>query len=268
MILLRICKVALYYLSCPELIRMIDNVSISPAYVIRPSLVIVGRSVRLREQIDSKKNFFIGKRIFDICFSALFIIGILSWLLPLMAILVKLSSPGPVFFVQKRIGRGGKSFTCYKLRTMVINRQADTQQASENDSRITGLGWFLRKSNIDEFPQFFNVLMGDMSLVGPRPHMYSDCAKFASMLPGYKFRNMVKPGVTGLAQVKGYHGPTTTRNSVLMRYHWDNYYIRNIGMVLDLKIIYQTTIQRLEAFLAFFPGRMLKGKKRFDDSLV
>lgn len=247
---------------------MIDNVSISPAHVIRPSLAIVGRSVRLREQVDSKRNYFICKRIFDICFSALFIIGILSWLLPVMAILIKLSSQGPVFFVQKRIGRGGKSFTCYKLRTMVINPQADIQQASENDSRITGLGWFLRKSNIDEFPQFFNVLKGDMSLVGPRPHMYSDCAKFASILPGYKFRNMVKPGLTGLAQVKGFHGPTTTLNCVLMRYHWDNYYIRNIGLLLDLKIIYRTTIQRLGAVLALFPGRILHEKNRLDDSLV
>lgn len=247
---------------------MIDPISISPKQLVRANLTIVGKKLRLRNQIDSKRAYFIAKRVFDICFSLLIIVSILSWLLPMMAILIKLSSREPVFFLQKRIGRGGKSFTCYKLRTMVINAEADTQQALENDSRVTALGCFLRKSNIDEFPQFFNVLMGDMSIVGPRPHMYSDCAKFASILPGYKFRNMVRPGITGLAQVKGFHGPAATRNSVLMRYHWDNYYIRNISPVLDLKIIYKTTLQRLIAVITFFPERMLVEKTQFDDSLV
>ncbi len=247
---------------------MIDPISISSKQLIRANLTIVGKNLRLRDSIDEKKAYFIAKRIFDICFSLLFIISVLSWLLPLMAVLIKLSSRGPVFFLQKRVGRGGRSFTCYKLRTMVINAEADTRQALENDSRITTLGCFLRKSNIDEFPQFFNVLMGDMSIVGPRPHMYSDCTKFASILPGYKFRNMVRPGITGLAQVKGFHGPVTTRNSVLMRYHWDNYYIRNIGWLLDLKIIYKTSVQRLIAVIAFFPERILVEKTQLDDSLV
>lgn len=265
---LRICRVAPYHSLSQEPHQMIDPISISPSQLIRANLTIVGKTIRLRDQIDKKRPYLIAKRAFDTFFSLLFIISILSWLLPLMAILIKLSSSGPVFFLQKRIGRGGKSFTCYKLRTMVINAEADTQQALENDSRITSLGWFLRKSNIDEFPQFFNVLMGDMSIVGPRPHMYSDCAKFASILPGYKFRNMVKPGITGLAQVKGFHGPATTRNSVLMRYHWDNYYIRNIGIMIDAKIIYKTTIQRLIAVISFFPERILQGKPQLDDSLV
>jgi putative colanic acid biosynthesis UDP-glucose lipid carrier transferase len=247
---------------------MIDPISISPNQLVRANLTIVGKNLRLRDQIDRKRAYFIAKRVFDICFSLLFILSILSWLLPMMAILIKLSSRGPVFFLQKRIGRGGRSFTCYKLRTMVINAEADIQQALENDSRVTTFGCFLRKSNIDEFPQFFNVLIGDMSIVGPRPHMYSDCAKFASILPGYKFRNMVRPGITGLAQVKGYHGPAATRNSVLMRYHWDNYYIRNTGMLLDLKIIYKTTLQRLIAVIVFFPEKILAEKPQFDDSLV
>ena len=247
---------------------MIDPISISPTQVIRAKLTIVNKTVRLRDQIDSKRPYFIAKRVFDVCFSLLFILCILSWLLPVMAILIKHSSRGPVFFLQKRIGKGGRSFTCYKLRTMVLNAEADTQQALENDSRVTPFGCFLRKSNIDEFPQFFNVLLGDMSIVGPRPHMYSDCIKFASILPGYKFRNMVKPGITGLAQVKGFHGPTITRNSVFMRYHWDNYYIRNIGLILDIKIIYRTTIQRLFAVIAFFPEKLLFEKQQLDDSLV
>lgn len=247
---------------------MIDPISISPAQLIRPNLTIVGKTQRLRSQIDAKRTYFIIKRVFDIIFSLAFIVTILSWLIPVLAVLIKLSSRGPVFFLQKRIGMGGKSFICYKLRTMVINPEADTKQASENDSRVTPLGSFLRKSNIDEFPQFFNVLFGDMSIVGPRPHMHSDCKKFASILPGYKFRNMVKPGLTGLAQIKGFHGPTTTRNSVLMRYHWDNYYIRNIGMLLDLKIIYKTILQRLVAVISFFPEKILFEKPSFDDSLV
>jgi putative colanic acid biosynthesis UDP-glucose lipid carrier transferase len=173
---------------------MIDNAPISASRFI-PTLSVVRSSVRLRDQIDQKKLFFFLKRIFDIAFSAIFIIGILSWLLPLLAILIRLSSKGPVFFLQKRIGFGGRSFTCYKFRTMVQNEEADLLQASENDKRVTRLGWFLRKSNIDEFPQFFNVLKGDMSIVGPRPHMYTDCHHFSMLLPGYKFRNMVKPGL-------------------------------------------------------------------------
>jgi len=151
---------------------------------------------------------------------------------------------------------------------MVINSEADTKQASDDDQRITGTGWFLRKTNIDEFPQFFNVLLGQMSIVGPRPHMHADCAKFASALPGYKFRNMVKPGLTGLAQIKGYHGPTTTLNCVLMRYHWDNYYIRNISWLMDCKIILQTIIQRSIAICKFASGDLQVKKNYLDDSLA
>ena len=151
---------------------------------------------------------------------------------------------------------------------MVVNEEADVRQAMDNDWRITGFGWFLRKSNIDEFPQFFNVLMGDMSIVGPRPHMYSDCAKFGAILPGYKFRNMVKPGVTGLAQVKGFHGPTNTLNEVLMRYHWDNYYIRNNSWNQDIKIIFFTIIQRCIAIFYCFKQTRPFIKNRTEDSLA
>lgn len=240
---------------------MIDNASISTAHILSPQLTIVPRISRQRDEIDRKRNYFLLKRAFDIVFSLLFIAGILSWLLPVLCVLIKLSSRGPVFFLQKRVGRGGRSFTCYKLRTMFVNAEADTQQASENDNRVTRLGWFLRKSNIDEFPQFFNILKGDMSVIGPRPHMYADCKKFSAMLPGYKFRNMVKPGLTGLAQVKGYHGPTTTRNCILMRYHWDNYYIHNIGWVLDGKIMLFTIGQRFKVIVKFLLDQLLPGKR-------
>ncbi|MBV9986090.1 MAG: sugar transferase [Chitinophagaceae bacterium] len=205
------------------------------------------------------------KRGFDIAFSIVFVLCILSWLLPLLALLIRLSSKGPVFFVQKRIGFGGKSFSCYKLRTMVINADADRVQATENDKRITRLGWFLRKSNMDEFPQFFNVLKGDMSIVGPRPHMYADCHHFSELLPGYKFRNMVKPGLTGLAQVKGFHGPTATRHCILMRYHWDHYYIRNIGWRLDTGILLHTIWQRfwsVTRFIASQSGRKAGSERK------
>ncbi|MEO8173398.1 MAG: sugar transferase [Sediminibacterium sp.] len=230
---------------------MIDNASVSTIHIEPSKLTVVPVITRQRDQIDRKRNYLILKRVVDVLFSFCFIALILSWLLPILAIAIKLSSKGPVFFLQRRIGFGGRSFICYKLRTMVMNSEADTKQASENDKRITRLGWFLRKSNIDEFPQFFNILKGDMSLIGPRPHMHQDCRIFSAELPGYKSRNMVKPGLTGLAQVKGYHGPTPTRSCIVMRYHWDNYYIQNIGFILDTKIFLYTFIQRLAVMLKY-----------------
>lgn len=161
-------------------------------------------TIALRSYVIEKRNYFLVKRIFDIVLSSLVIVFIISWLFPIIALLIKLNSRGPVFFVQRRVGRWGKSFNCLKFRTMVVNEQANTRQASDNDTRITRVGNFLRKSNLDEFPQFINVLLGQMSVVGPRPHMHADCNKFSSVIANYKFRNMVKPGITGLAQVKGY----------------------------------------------------------------
>lgn len=224
---------------------MLDNASISPVKILTPKLRVVPKITRLRDQVDSKKNYFFAKRIFDIVFSIVFIALVLSWLLPVLSLLIKLSSRGPVFFVQKRVGRGGKTFYCYKLRTMVANAEADLLPASENDNRITSLGSFLRRSNIDEFPQFFNILKGDMSLVGPRPHMHADCRKFSALVRNYKSRCLVKPGLTGLAQIKGYHGPATTADSVRMRYLWDNYYISNIGIAMDFRVCVYTVLQKI-----------------------
>lgn len=154
---------------------------------------------------QSKKGFFF-KRCFDIVFSLLAILFILSWLLPILAILIKMTSRGPVFFIQKRVGAFGKTFNCLKLRTMVVNAQANIQQAQVNDPRITPFGKFLRLSCLDELPQFFNVLLGDMSIVGPRPHMIRDCKEFSKLIRNYNSRSLVKPGITGMAQVKGYRG--------------------------------------------------------------
>lgn len=201
--------------------------------------------IKIRHFVDEKKGYFVFKRIFDIFFSLLVIITVLSWLIPLSAILIKLSSRGPVFFLQRRVGRGGKSFTCYKLRTMLPNKNAHTQQASKNDERVTRIGKFLRQTNIDELPQFFNVLLGSMSVTGPRPHMHADCRSFSAIIPQYKFRNLVKPGITGLSQVKGYHGIVVSKECIIRRYQWDVFYIRNLNFWLDAKIIFLTVVQRL-----------------------
>ena len=128
---------------------------------------------------------------------------------------------------------------------MIVNHEANSKQAQENYSRITRIGSFLRKSNLDEFPQFLNVLIGNMSIVGPRPHMHVDCNKFSSVVPGYKFRNFVKPGITGLAQVKGLRGPTKDFESIFHRYQFDAFYVRNANIWLDLRIIRQTAVQTL-----------------------
>ncbi|HRN54934.1 MAG TPA: sugar transferase, partial [Agriterribacter sp.] len=179
----------------------------------------------LRTYIREKKKYLIVKRSFDLVLSVSVIILLMSWLLPLIAILIRLSSKGSIFFVQKRVGFLGRSFNCYKFRTMVMNKEADTQQAVQNDPRITRVGKFLRNSNLDELPQFFNVLMGDMTIVGPRPHMHSDCQHFSEVIDNYKFRNIVKPGITGLAQVKGFRGPAKTYESIFKRYQWDAFYV-------------------------------------------
>jgi putative colanic acid biosynthesis UDP-glucose lipid carrier transferase len=184
------------------------------------------------------------------------IITVLSWLLPVLALLIKLTSKGPVFFLQKRTGRGGRSFTCYKLRTLAHNPVAHTKHTDIQKDTVTALGWFLRQSNLDELPQFFNVLAGHMSIVGPRPHMHSDCNAFAELIPGYKFRNLVKPGITGLAQVKGYHGKIISRECIYKRFEWDTWYVQQAGMRLDIYIIYSTARQ-----LMFFLMRGQKGNE-------
>ncbi len=230
---------------------MINHATISSFNIAIHELSVVRKEERLRACIDQQQNYLLLKRSFDIVFSFIFILTVLSWMMPLMALLIRLGSKGPVLFRQKRIGLGGHSFTCYKFRTMFVNTDADLKQATENDERITRLGNFLRKSNIDEFPQFFNVLMGSMSIVGPRPHMYTDCYQFSLLQPGYKFRNMVRPGLTGLAQVKGYHGPSPTAQSVRLRYQCDQFYIRHISLRLDLEIIGWTVMQRLHALFQY-----------------
>ena len=192
-----------------------------------------------------KTSYFIAKRAFDILLSSLVVVFILSWLTPLLAILIKIDSRGPVFFLQKRVGYLGKIFYCYKFRSMTLNKEADFKQATEHDYRITRLGKILRKSNLDELPQFINVLLGDMSIVGPRPHMLYDCLCFSYHIEGYKTRNIVRPGITGLAQIKGYRGVIQTRNCMTNRFVWDLLYIKNASFYLDLQIIRLTARQTI-----------------------
>jgi putative colanic acid biosynthesis UDP-glucose lipid carrier transferase len=223
-------------------------------------VLAINENAIITSLVASRKSYLFFKRIIDIFFSFLFTVLVLSWLLPIIAIWIKLDSKGPVFFSQKRIGRNGKMFRCLKLRTMVENEDADEKPAEENDQRITRAGKFLRRTNIDELPQFLNVLAGSMSLVGPRPHMQSDCIRFSFVISSYKFRTLVKPGITGLAQTKGYIGPAKDYESITTRYYWDAVYIRKAGLWLDIKIIASTVIlcfsNLLKVFSAFF------GKKK------
>jgi putative colanic acid biosynthesis UDP-glucose lipid carrier transferase len=224
-----------------------------PPFNFRDTRVSV-KKAPLRPPQDLKKQDLFLKRSFDLVFSLLVLVGILSWLLPVMALLIRLDSRGPIFFLQKRMGKGGKPFTCYKLRTMYVNARADEQPASEGDTRITRIGRLLRKTHLDELPQFLNVLFGSMSLVGPRPYMLADCHTFSGMVPGHTYRNFVKPGITGLSQVKGLHGPGTGTDfqTIFWRYQWDAFYIRNAGFLLDLRIIRQTARQSIGQTLRFF----------------
>jgi len=194
---------------------------------------------QLRLPLDSISKRII-KRSCDIFLSSIVIVGILSWLIPIMALLIKLDSKGPVFFLQKRNKRGGKTFACIKFRSMIENEDADILQATADDERITKLGRFLRNHYIDELPQFFNVLLGDMSFIGPRPHMVSDNNKYEDLIEHYDYRHKVKPGITGLSQAMGYVGETRNIQAMKDRVQLDIFYVRHWSLPLDLKILWHT----------------------------
>lgn len=180
------------------------------------------------------------KRVFDLIFSLLTIVFVLSWLYPFIAVLIKLSSKGPVLFKQSRSGVNNEEFLCYKFRSMTMSAEADTKQATKGDVRITKIGAFLRKSSLDEFPQFFNVFMGDMSIVGPRPHMLKHTEEYSELIQKYMVRQLVKPGITGAAQVKGYRGETQELQDMEGRVRLDVWYIENWSLSLDINIIFHT----------------------------
>lgn len=182
----------------------------------------------------------IKKRSFDIVFSTLIIFFVLSWLVPIIAILIKLNSRGPVFFKQLRSGKSNRPFLCYKFRSLRMNKEADSKQVTKDDDRFTRVGKFLRKTSLDELPQFFNVFWGEMSVVGPRPHMLKHTEEYSNIVTPYMLRHFVKPGVTGWAQIHGYRGEIKEHEQLRKRIEYDIYYMENWSMWLDLRIIILT----------------------------
>jgi putative colanic acid biosynthesis UDP-glucose lipid carrier transferase len=197
--------------------------------------VLIYREIVLDDWMNSQV-----KRAFDIVFSLLVVVFVLSWLMPLMALLIRLESKGPIIFKQSRSGINNKEFDCFKFRSMTVNSNANNIQASKGDARITKIGSFIRKTSIDELPQFINVLLGDMSVVGPRPHMVKHTEEFSNVVDRYMLRHFVKPGITGLAQTMGYRGETKTKQDIKGRITLDRFYIENWNFFLDIKIIYDT----------------------------
>ena len=194
--------------------------------------------------LDGLFNQFL-KRSFDIVFSILAIVFFLSWMIPILGILIKLSSRGPIFFIQKREGYKGSFFNCLKFRTMVVNTESDSLWADDNDNRLTAIGKFLRLTAIDEMPQFFNVLFGDMSVVGPRPHPVNLNKEYEKILIGFNKRHRFKPGITGLAQTKGYSGFISEFRDMSERIRMDIFYFKNWSLLLDLKIVIETIIRMI-----------------------
>ena len=193
---------------------------------------------------DSVNLFF--KRFIDIIISLAVIIFILSWLTPIIALFIKKESDGPVFFQQIRNGINYEEFSCLKFRSMVVNENAHNLQATKGDSRVTDVGAFLRKTSLDEMPQFINVLLGDMSVVGPRPHMIKENDKYYKTVDKYMLRHVIKPGITGLAQVSGYRGEVEKESDIVNRIKFDIYYLENWSILLDIKIIFRTISNSLK----------------------
>jgi len=193
----------------------------------------------IKEPLSSPGKQFL-KRTFDFLFSLSVTIFLLSWLIPIVAIIIKLESKGPVFFIQKRSGLKNNAFGCIKFRSMAVNEIADLQIAKKNDSRVTKFGAFMRKTSIDELPQFLNVLVGNMSIVGPRPHMLSQTEQYSKITKKYMTRHIVKPGITGWAQVMGARGEIFSDQDMQKRIEKDIWYIQHWSFFLDIKIIFLT----------------------------
>jgi len=198
-----------------------------------------------KEPLQSIENRF-KKRLFDIVVSLFVIVFIFSWLYPLLAIIIKLQSRGPVFFAQLRTGRDNKPFWCYKFRSMRVNNDSDKRQASKGDDRITPIGRFMRKTSLDEFPQFFNVLLGYMSVIGPRPHMLAHTEEYRKIIDKYMVRQFLKPGISGWAQTNGFRGETKELILMEKRVEHDIWYFENWSLMLDVKVIFLTVINILK----------------------
>lgn len=192
-----------------------------------------------KEPLDDIGNR-IKKRILDLFASLLVTVFILSWLMPIIGLIILLESGRPIFFKQQRTGKNKKSFYCWKFRSMKSNKDADLKQATKADDRITRFGKFLRKTSLDEFPQFINVIRGEMSLVGPRPHMLKHTSDYSKVVDEYMVRQFIKPGITGWAQINGYRGEITNPEQIKMRVNKDVWYLENWTLWLDIKILFLT----------------------------
>ncbi len=260
-----ICAFTDYYFEKIAMEQEISSGNNPPPYVVVPGLTVIKKDTKDTETnllvqikralpgsiarrittpfidlpLDNKTNRFI-KRVADIFFAVVVIVGILSWFIPLMALLIKLDSRGPVFFLQRRNKRNGEEFTCIKFRSMIVNPDADILPAAKSDKRITRMGRFMREKYIDELPQFFNILWGDMSVIGPRPHMLSDNLKYEELVDAYDFRHKAKPGITGLAQVMGYVGVTDDVSEMKDRVNMDIFYLRHWSVRMDIVILFRT----------------------------
>lgn len=226
--------------------------SYSPLHTVRKS------PIDLQLKMTNYKLHMMAKRLFDIVFSLLVIIFVFPIVFPIVFIFIKLEGKGSILFIQKRNGLNNKVFDCIKFRTMVVNKDADTQAAVTNDDRITRVGKFLRNSSIDELPQFLNVLKGDMSVVGPRPHMISDNEKFEKIATNYQQRHLVKPGITGLAQINGYKGHVNTIQDVKARTIIDLKYVNNQSFGLDVNIIWNTIKLMIEDTIAHMRNQRIE----------
>ena len=191
------------------------------------------------EPLSKMENRFL-KRVFDIVLSGVFLVTIFPFIYLIVGLIIKWTSPGPIFFMQKRTGLNGVDFKCYKFRSMKVNTEADSKQATANDPRKTRFGDFLRRSNIDELPQFINVLKGEMSIVGPRPHMLAHTETYGQLIDKYMVRHFIKPGVTGWAQTHGFRGETKELSQMEGRVKADIWYMEHWTLLLDLYIIYKT----------------------------
>lgn len=198
-----------------------------------------------KEPLEVKVNELL-KQSFDYIFASCTVLFIMSWLVPLIAIAIKIDSKGPVFFRQLRSGKDNKPFFCLKFRSMHVNAESDTLQATKNDARVTRVGAFLRQSSLDEFPQFFNVLRGDMSIVGPRPHMLKHSEDYSQLIDDFMVRQFVNPGITGWAQVNGLRGETKETASMMKRVKADLWYMENWSFLLDFKIVFLTMWQAVK----------------------
>ena len=180
------------------------------------------------------------KRIFDIVISSFVIVFILSWLIPLFGIIIKLQSRGPILFTQSRNGENGIPFKCFKFRSMILNNNSDKVFADHNDKRLTSFGRFIRISALDELPQFINVLLGDMSIIGPRPHPVLLNKEYEEKIQKFNKRHQFKPGITGLAQISGFRGKINSISDMSSRVKLDRYYFKNWSLFFDLKIFFKT----------------------------